>query len=78
MGNIKCPICKYSLQYCQCKFGGKCHPDRSKRREVVLDHLYLLNEEQIRRIIELEKYWQVSYWDEERTAILKELEDEQR
>lgn len=41
----KCPICDYELGMCQCLFAGGCHPDRTKIREVVLDHLYLLTEE---------------------------------
>ena len=71
-----CPICKYSIAQCQCLYGGSAHPDRSKRREVVLDHLHLFSEEQIGHIIDLERYWQVSYGDAERTKILKELEQE--
>lgn len=69
-----CPICKYEFGYCQCRFGGSAHPDRSKRRQVVLDHLYLLSEKQLEHIIKLESQLQVSYGDEERTQILKELE----
>ena len=46
-----CPICGYHLTQCQCRYGGSAHPDRSKKREVVLDHLYLLSEEQLRHII---------------------------
>lgn len=53
----KCPICDYSIDYCQCRFGGSAHPDRSKRREVVLDHLYLFNKKQIKHIMELQEYW---------------------
>lgn len=70
----KCPICDYSINRCQCGFGGSCHPDRSKEREVVLDHMYLFNKKQINHIIELEKFWQISYGDEERTVILNKLE----
>lgn len=69
-----CPICNYEFEYCQCRFGGSAHPDRSKRRQVVLDHLYLLSDEQIKHIIKLESQLQVSYGDDERTKILKELE----
>lgn len=70
---IKCPICKYELGYCQCLFGGSAHPDRSKRRTVVLDHLYLLTEEQIAHIIKLQKHWQTSYGDDEKNKIVDEL-----
>lgn len=72
----KCPICNYEFGYCQCPFGGSAHPDRSKRREVVFDHLYLFSPSQIEHIIGLEKRLQVSYGDEERTKILNELEAE--
>lgn len=54
---IKCPICDYELGMCQCLFAGDCHPDRTKIREVVLDHLYLLTDEQIKHVQYLERYW---------------------
>lgn len=69
----RCPICDYDLNLCQCRYGGSAHPDRSKRRDVVLDHLYLFSKRQIKHIIKLEKYWQISYGDEERTKILSDL-----
>ena len=71
-----CPICSYTFDHCQCRFGGSAHPDRSKRRQVVLDHLYLLSEEQLKHVIKLQEYWQTSYGDEERTNILKQLKGE--
>lgn len=74
--NNKCPICRYDIGHCQCRFGGSAHPDRSKRRTVVLDHLYLFSEEQINHIVNLEKSWQVSYGDAELNEILKELKKE--
>ena len=46
----KCPICNYRIDMCQCRYGGSCHPDRIKRREVVLDHLYMFSHEQIAHI----------------------------
>lgn len=70
-----CPICNYQLTNCQCRFGGSAHPNRSKQREVVLDHLHLLSKRQLKHIINLEKYWQVSYGDDERTAILEKLKE---
>lgn len=72
----KCPICKYPLDHCQCLFGGNAHPDRSKEREVVLDHLYLLSEAQLRHMIQLEEHWCMSYTDRERTTILENLKRE--
>lgn len=74
--NVKCPICKYQIGMCQCCFGGTAHPNRSKRREVVLHHLYLLTEEQVKHVIDLERGWQISYVDPEREKILKELTNE--
>lgn len=72
----RCPICNYRIPDCQCTFGGSAHPDRSKRKEVVKDHLYLLTDEQIKHVIELESRWQTSYGDEEKNSILKELKEE--
>lgn len=72
----KCPICNYRIDMCQCRYGGSCHPDRSKRRAVVLDHLYMFSQEQIAHIANIERQCQVSYPDKEREAIRKELSDE--
>lgn len=70
-----CPICEYPFRNCQCRFSGKTHPNRHKKRSVVLDHLYMLAPQQIKHIVELQRYWQTSYSDEEKTKILKELEE---
>lgn len=69
----KCPICGYNLGDCQCYFGGSAHPDRSKRREVVQDHLYLLNDKQLAHLIKLQAFRQTSYSDEEKSKILDTL-----
>ena len=69
----KCPICNYELCRCQCKFGGSAHPDRSKRRDVVFDHLYLFSKKQIKHLISLERHWQISYGDEEKEDIRNAL-----
>ena len=68
-----CPICRYLLDECQCRYGGSGHPNRSKAREVVLDHLYLLNDKQLKHVINLEKYWCTSYGDNEKKQIVKKL-----
>lgn len=68
-----CPICSYTFDHCQCRFAGSAHPDRSKRRQVVLDHLYLLSKKQLEHVIELQTWYQTSYGDEERTVILEQL-----
>ena len=70
----KCPICDYDIEHCQCRFGGSARPDRSKRKGVVKDHLYLFSDKQVRRIIELERYWRTSYLDEEKEKIREELQ----
>ena len=69
----KCPICEYRLDQCQCRFAGSAHPDRTKRRKVVLDHLYLLSKSQLMHIIELERWWSTSYTDPELNAILDKI-----
>lgn len=68
-----CPICGYLLDECQCRYGGSGHPNRDKEREVVLDHLYLLNDKQLKHIINLEKSWRTSYGDNEKKQIVKKL-----
>lgn len=76
--NTKCPICGYELKDCQCLFGGSCHPDRHKRREVIQDHLYLLNAEQLAHLIKLQAFWQTSYDDDKKNEILKEYNNDKR
>lgn len=75
MEDIKCPICGYKLKECQCLYSGSCHPDRSKKEEVVLHNLYLLSPEQIEHIIKLQKAQRNSYEDEEKDKILTELKN---
>lgn len=72
----KCPICNYSIEHCQCLYGGSAHPDSYKRLQVVLDHLYLFSDEQLEHIKNLEKYWNASYVDKERSQIRDELLNE--
>jgi hypothetical protein len=71
--NVKCPICRYKIALCQCRYAGSCHPDRYKQRQVVFDHLYLFSKPQIQHLLRLEKSWQISYTDQEKDRILKEL-----
>ena len=79
MRDEKCPICGYLITPkgeqcgCQCLFSGSCHPDRGKKMDVVKDHLYLFSKSQVKHILELEKYWQTSYGDEERNQIRAKL-----
>ena len=70
-----CPICGYELNFCQCLFGGSAHPDRNKERDVVQDHLYLLSYKRLMHHLELKRHWQTAYADEERTKMLKCLEE---
>lgn len=69
-----CPICGYPINRCQCYCGGSTHPDRSKNRKVVFDHLYLLSPEQLQHVIELQRKWQISYEDNLLTGLLEKLE----
>ena len=71
-----CPICDYKLSDCQCRYGGSCHPNRSKRRRVVLDHLYLFNDAQIAHIAAVQKDLGTSYGDEDRAKIYEEIRKE--
>ena len=66
IGNVhheKCPICENEIQICQCIFGGSAHPDRSVRKQIVKDHLYLLSMKQVGHLMALEEWWQTSYGD---------------
>lgn len=71
-----CPICGYKFGMCQCRFGGNAHPDRSKRIAVVTDHLYLLNARQLAHLINLQRFWQISYDDPEKMDIYREMKGE--
>lgn len=70
------PICEYKFADCQCRFGGKSHPNRWKRAKVVADHIYLLSDAQVDHLKKVQKWWQTSYDDEEMEKIRKELESE--
>ena len=76
MSKKNCPVCDYLFDMCQCRFGGNAHPDRSKRARVVADHIYLLSDEQIEHLKQIQKWWNTVYDDEEMNQILKELESE--
>lgn len=69
----KCPICKYLFEDCQCFYCGSAHPDRSMRQRVVFDHLYLFDRAQIRHIRKLQHHFRISYADEARKGIYKEI-----
>lgn len=73
---VICPICNCPSDWCQCRYSGSAHPDRSKRREVVQDHLYLLSNEQIEHLKKVQAFWSTGYIDKEKNEILKELENE--
>lgn len=73
-----CPICNYKIKDCQCRFGGSAHPDRHDRMRVVIDHIYLFNQEQIEHIIKLLQYWYISYADDHLEEILKEILNEEK
>lgn len=70
-----CPICDYEIKNCQCVYAGSAHPDRSKRKQVVQEHLYLLTPVQLKHLMELQKFWQISYSDKEKNAIYEELKN---
>lgn len=72
-GKEKCPICEYEFEYCQCRFAGNAHPDRSKRARVVADNIYLLTDKQVEHLKKVQKWWAISYGDEEMSQILEEL-----
>ena len=74
MNKNNCPICDYPFDTCQCRFGGSAHPDRSKRKRVVADHIYLLSDEQIEHLKRVQEWWHTEYVDEEMKQILAELE----
>lgn len=73
---VKCPICDYPIDKCQCRYSGSAHSDRHKRRDVVCDHLYLFSDKQIKHLQKVQAYWQTSYGDEEKRKILRELKNE--
>lgn len=68
-----CPICDYPYDMCQCQFSGSAHPDRLKRKQVVMDHLYLLSQMQLLHIIRLQRRLEIEYDDPEKNDILRDL-----
>lgn len=73
---MECPICNYELKDCQCLFSGSAHPDRSKRKEVVFDHLYLFQDEQVAHLINLQRSWKISYENEDLKKEYEKLKKE--
>jgi len=69
-----CPICEYDFEHCQCRFGGKAHPDRNIRRRTVLDHLQYLYDEQIAHIQKVEEWWSTS-GEGEYQEVVEELKE---
>lgn len=65
MTESKCPICEYNIQDCQCLFDGSAHPDRSRRKRIVKDHLEMLSQIQLNHVVYLESMWRISYGNEE-------------
>lgn len=76
----QCPICGYEIygypfNECQCGLSMFLEINEAEI-EVVLHHLYMLSKKQLRHIIKLEKSWQISYPDTERTDMLEALSHE--
>lgn len=69
----KCPICDYEIKECQCRFAGSCHPNRDKRRQFVIDHLYFFSEEQVKHVVELQRFWEIDYADDDMHRMLMEF-----
>lgn len=69
----KCPICEHRLDQCQCYFVRNARQYQNKRRQVVLDHLYLLSLSQLIHVTELERKWNISYADPELNAIFDKM-----
>ena len=74
----KCPICENALNECNCRVCDTSKNDMYKKRQVVLDHLYLFSPEQIQHIIDLERDLKIAYGDSDRSKILIELEKERQ
>lgn len=69
----ECPICQYKFKMCQCKYGGKSHPERDRQVRVVFDNMYLLNEQQREHIIKLQEFFNTSYTDRAMQEIKEQL-----
>lgn len=67
----ECPICLYPISNCQCKYGSGAR--REARYEVIRDHLYMLSDEQLQHLINVQKSWQISYSDTARSVIYNSL-----
>lgn len=74
----ECPICHYKFKECQCMYSGDAHPDRQKNLKVVLEHLYMLNHEQLFHVIGLLAKMQISYSDKNEGAILSQIDESKR
>lgn len=72
---VACPICKYVIRHCQCRYTGSAHLDRAMRQDVVLHNLHLLSSVQLEHIIRLQREMQIDYGDEVRQKVQQELRD---
>lgn len=70
---VFCPICEYPVDQCQCMFAGDAHPNRSKKCEVVRQHLYFFTPKEQQHVINLEKRMNISYVDAEKDAAMMKL-----
>lgn len=70
-----CPICEDTIKDCKCLYSESM--EKSKRRQVIMDHLYLFDKRQIRHLIALEKYWNLNYTDAVKKGILKNLTEKE-
>lgn len=77
----RCPICNMPLRYCECANKSELSEDEEAAFQVALEHLYLLSEEQIRHLIEIERVWEIGYTDNREMfveSLKKEAEERER
>lgn len=70
--DIKCPICGRLNMFCNCIENFKTDEIQNKRK-VILDHLYLLSENELKNVIKLDKKLNISYKEDYLSSIQHEL-----
>ena len=75
---VYCPICKRKTAECTCYYVLKDKRYGSIRWSVVLDHLHLLSDAQIKHLQSIQSALAIKYNDEDYTEVLEQLEDENK
>lgn len=73
----RCPLCHSLFVDCYCRYDIPKNANRDDVR-IIMDHLYMLDPNELQHIIKLEKLWELFYCDSELNDILGIMEAKYR